>query len=357
MQFGLFDIVRYPESTTEEQDLLEALEQIEYADQLGIENVWLGEHHFSRHGLLSGIFSFAGAVAARTKRMRIGTAVVVLPFHNPILVAEEAAMLDILTKGRFDLGVGSGYMRREFDGLGVDIDESRERFREGVDVITKAWTEETLTFHGKYTNVDDLWVIPKPVQKPHPPLYLAVSTSPASIEYAASRNMTIIVGGPTDILGQAPDVVRLWREKMEQYGHPHAHIDPPVSRGIYVAPTMEEAETDPIGRDDFSLKILAKIGSPIAKDGKIPKGYEDWKNRQFDREKVDSSPAALPPLYGTPDVLIERLTAIDELGIRNIFGTFGFPGLPHKKTMRSIELFTTKVRPHFQKAPAKVTSS
>ena len=231
MKFGIFTIVPWHESRTEERALNEALEQIELADQLGIDEVWLGEHRFSRHGLLSGIFSFVGAVAARTKNIRIGTAVVVLPFHNPILVAEEAAMIDNMSGGRFMLGIGSGYQRQEFDGLGVDITESRERFQEAVDVITRAWTEETLTFHGKYTNVDDLWVIPKPIQKPHPPLYIAVSTSPASIEWAASRNIQIMVGGPTDIMGQAPQVLKLWREKMDEYEHPHAHLDPPRVQG------------------------------------------------------------------------------------------------------------------------------
>jgi len=352
MQFGIFYIVQWHESRTQEQALREALEQIELADQLGIDEVWLGEHHFSRHGLLSGLFSFAGHVAARTRRIRIGTAVSVLPFHNPIVVAEEAAMLDILSGGRLNFGVGSGYQRQEFDGLGVPIDESRARFREAIDVITRAWTEETLTYHGQFTHVDDLWVIPKPLQQPHPPLYMAVSTSPASVEYAASRNIPVIVGGPTDVMGQAPQVVQRWREQMEKYGHPHAHIDPPVAKSIYVAPTMEEAETDPIGREDFSLRILAQIGSPIGKDGTAPPGYETWLNRQKDRERAqDPGHAGLPPLRGTPEVVSERLKIVQEQGIHRIFGSFGFPGLPHDKVLRSIEMFATQVMPHLREAP------
>ena len=168
MKFGVFTIVPWHESVSQERALNESLEIIEMADELGIDEVWLGEHRFSRHGLLSGIFSFAGAVAARTKRLRIGTAVVVLPLHNPIHVAEEMAMLDVITGGRIEFGMGSGYQRQEFDGMGIDITTSRERFRESVDVIQKSWTEETLTFHGKFTHVDDIWVIPKPIQKPHP---------------------------------------------------------------------------------------------------------------------------------------------------------------------------------------------
>ena len=359
MKFGLFTIVPYHESVTQQQALKEALEQIEYADRLGIDEVWLGEHRFSRHGLLSGIWSFLGAVAGRTKSIRIGTAVIVLPLHNPVLVAEEVAMLDVISGGRLNFGIGAGYQRQEFDGVGVDIDTSRERFQEAVDVMIKAWTEETLTYHGKYTNVDDVWVLPKPVQQPYPPLFQAVSTSPASIDFAASRGIQVIAGGPTDILGQAPQVIQLWRQKMEEYGHEHAHLHPPMSKAIYVAPTMEEAEQDPIGLEDFASNILrsigrngAPIGMPVDKDGNIAKGYEQWANRQQDRDRRDDpGHAGLPPLRGTPEVVIERLKQTQEAGINHVFGYFGFAGLPHKKVMRSIELFATEVMPHFKEVP------
>ena len=198
MKFGIFTIVPWHEDFTPADALNQALEQVEFADKMGIDEVWLGEHRFSRHGLLSGIFSFLGAVAARTKRIRIGTAVVVLPLHNPILVAEETAMLDVISGGRFNFGIGAGYQRQEFDGIGVDINESRERFTEAVDVIIKAWTEERLTYHGKFTNVDDLLVLPKPLQKPYPPLFQAVSTSPASVEFALAA-FGFPAGGPNPL--------------------------------------------------------------------------------------------------------------------------------------------------------------
>ena len=362
MKFGVFTIVPWHESVSQESALNEALEIIEMADELGLDEVWLGEHRFSRHGLLSGFFTFAGAVAARTKRLRIGTAVVVLPLHNPIHVAEEMAMLDVISGGRIEFGVGSGYQRQEFDGMGVDITTSRERFREAVDVIQKSWTEETLTFHGKYTQVDDIWVIPKPLQKPQPPMYVAVSTSPATIEWAASRQVQPILGGPTDILGQAPDTLKLWRDKMDEFGHPHEHLSPPMSKNIYVAPTREEAERDPLGLDDFAWRILKATGSsgnpvgmPTDKNGNLPPGYEAWAGRQRDRERRDDpGHAGLPPLRGTPDMVIEAMHAVKEAGIERIFSNFGFPGLPHDKTKRSLEMFATKVMPHFKEAPARV---
>ena len=350
MRFGMFYIVQSHPDWTEQQSLNEAVEQIELGERLGLDDVWLGEHHFSRHGLLSGIFSFAGYVAARTQRIRIGTAIVVLPFHNPILVAEESAMLDVLSNGRFDLGVGAGYQRREFEGLGVDVEESRDRFREYMDVVVRAWTEETLTYHGKYVNVDDLWVIPKPVQKPHPPLYQAISTSPASVELAATNGITCIFGGPTATMGQVPDAIRLWREKMGEFGQEHAHIDPPVSINIYVAPSVEEAEADAAGREDFSAKILARIGSPADKNGKLPAGYEAWATRQKDRQAHQEGKGGILPLRGTPEVVAERIENIRSMGVNHIFGSFGFPGLPHEKVLRSIEMFTTKVMPHFKVA-------
>jgi alkanesulfonate monooxygenase SsuD/methylene tetrahydromethanopterin reductase-like flavin-dependent oxidoreductase (luciferase family) len=358
MKFGIFTIVPWHESKSQQRSLEESMEQIEFADQLGIDEVWLGEHRFSRHGLLSGIWSFAGQVAGRTKQIRIGTAVVVLPLHNPILVAEEAAMLDQISGGRLNLGIGAGYQRQEFDGIGVDINESRERFYEAVDVITKAWTEEKLTYHGKYTDVENLWVLPKPLQSPHPPLFQAVSTSPASVDFAAKHQIQVIAGGPTDILGQAPQVIKLWREKMDEYGHPHAHLDPPMSKGIYVAPTMEEAERDPVGLEDFSSRILRSdgnngaIGMPTDRDGNVPSGYEHWADRQNDRDRRDDpGHAGLPPLRGTPEVVIEQLKQTQAAGIEHVFGNFGFPGLPHEKVMRSIELFAKEVMPHFRGAP------
>jgi alkanesulfonate monooxygenase SsuD/methylene tetrahydromethanopterin reductase-like flavin-dependent oxidoreductase (luciferase family) len=364
MKFGLFTIVPWHESLTQLQALHDALEQIELADRLGLDEVWLGEHRFSRHGLLSGFFSFAGAVVARTQKVRIGTAVVVLPLHNPILVAEEIAMLDVLSGGRMEVGLGSGYQRQEFEGLGIDMNESRGRFREATEVLRKAWTEETLTFHGQYTNVDNLWVLPKPLQKPHPPLYVAISTSPATVEWAASQNIQPILGGPTDIMGQAPQVLKMWREQMEVFGHPHAHLSPPMSKGIYVTPTMDEALRDPIGLDDFSSRILrstgttgATIGMPTDKEGNLPPGYEAWASRQRDRERRDDpGHAGLPPLRGTPEVIIERLKQVQEAGIERIFGAFGFPGLPQWKVLRSIELFCTEVLPHFREVEAPVAS-
>ena len=238
MKFGQFEIIRWHPDVSIPQSINDVMEKIEMADKLGMDEIWLGEHHFSRHGLVSGIFSMLGNIAKRVINARIGSAVVVLPFHNPILVAEEAATIDILSNGRFTLGIGAGYQAQEFRALGVNIDEARQRFREYVDVIRMCWEDGPITYKGEFIDIEDILVIPKPVQKPLP-MTIAVSTSPESVDFAAKMGLEIMVGGPTAVMGQVPQVMELWHERMEHYGHPHEHIDLPAGMNIYVAPTME----------------------------------------------------------------------------------------------------------------------
>ena len=349
MRFGMFDTIRWHHDLTAERTVTDALEQIEFADQQGIQDIWMGEHHFSRHGILAGIFSFMGAVASRTTNARIGTSIVVLPFHNPVQVAEEAATLDIISNGRFNLGVGAGYQALEFHGMGVDITKSRELFREYLDVVMKCWEEGPITYRGEFVDIEDLWVIPKPIQQPGPPIYIAVSTSPESVDYAAKIGVPIMVGGPTTTLGQTPRVVQMWHERMEHYGNPHEHIDLPVSANVYVAPTMEQAENDIKGLEARINEEFYRIGNPADKDGNIPDNYKHWVHRDRDRQvaAVRAREEGIRPLIGTPEVVCERLEVLRSKGINRIFGKFGAAGLDQDKTMRCIEMFAQQVMPEF----------
>ncbi len=358
MRFGMFDVVRWHQDVSAGKTLTDILDQIEFADQLGIQDIWLGEHHFSRHGLLSGIFSFMGAVAAKTKNARIGTSIVILPFHNPVQVAEEAATLDILSNGRFNLGVGAGYQAQEFLGMGVDITHSRKMFKEHLDVVMKCWEDGPTTYKGDYVDIEDIWVIPKPIQKPGPPIYIAVSTSPESVDYAASIGVPILVGGPTTTIGQTPRVVQMWHERMEHYGRPHEHIDLPVSASVYVAPTMEEAENDIKGLEAQINEEFYRIGNPADKDGNIPENYKHWVHRDRDRQLAAerAREEGIRPLVGTPEVVCERIEILRSKGIKRIFGKFGAAGLDPDKTMRCIEMFANQVMPEFAEEPVSATS-
>lgn len=143
-------LLSYPENTSQRQVYRDAIEQIRAAEDLGFDAVWLAEHHFSHYGICGTILGLASHVAGITRRVRIGTAVVVLPFWNPLVVAEEAAMVDQLSDGRLDLGVGRGYQWNEYRGFNLAMDESRERFEESLEILKRAWTQDRLTFEGKH---------------------------------------------------------------------------------------------------------------------------------------------------------------------------------------------------------------
>ncbi len=349
MKFGQFELVRWHQDVSYADSINRAMEKIELGDQMGMDEIWLAEHHFSRHGLVSGIFSLLGNAAARTKNARIGTAVVVLPFHHPIQVAEEAATIDILSGGRLTLGVGVGYQRMEFEAYGLDIGEARQRFREYLEVIKKAWQPEPLTYKGDFIDVRGVRVMPKPLQEGGIPIHIAVSTSPESVDFAASQNMPIIVGGPTAAMGQVPEVLGLWHERMEHYGNPHEHIDLAVAVNIYVAPTQELAESDLAGLEDEIEKEFARVGNPRTADGKTPDDYKHWANRDRDRAAASENArkAGILPLIGTPEVVIERIETLRSLGINSIRGAFGAAGLDQTKMLDSMKMFSEEVMPHF----------
>ena len=150
LRFGLLHLFESAQNKTEKQFFAENVELIEYADQVGLDEVWLAEHHFTEYGVMPSTQVLGAFAAARTQRIRIGSAVAVLPFHNPVRLAEEFAFLDVLSDGRLDFGVGRGYQPGEFEGYGIPFDESRSRFDESLAIIRQAWTQDTVNFEGKH---------------------------------------------------------------------------------------------------------------------------------------------------------------------------------------------------------------
>src|SRR5438552_5354210 len=171
MRFGFFDQLPCAGGYSERQRYQDLIAQIELGDALGFDTVWLGELHFSRaFSILADPLMVLAAAAQRTTRIRLGTAVTLLPLHNPVKIAEEAAIADILSDGRLEFGVGRGTAPVHYAGYEILQDESRERFEEALDFISLAWTHETFSFKGKYFRAHDLSIVPRPVQVPHPPI-------------------------------------------------------------------------------------------------------------------------------------------------------------------------------------------
>ena len=168
MKFGTLHLMQHPWNISDGEIIGRTLEQVRLADKLGYDSVWLGEHHFSPYGNIGDPLVFAPAVAAATKRVRIGLAVSVLGLHHPALIAESAAMVDHLSNGRLDFGYGSGSQTIEYEGLGIPVEEARERTLEAFEIIRRLWTEDKVSHAGRFFTVDDVGTRPRPLQRPHP---------------------------------------------------------------------------------------------------------------------------------------------------------------------------------------------
>src|SRR3989449_6584680 len=202
MKFGTFYFFQAAPGQSHADIIRGELDQIVWSEELGFDEIWLTEHHFINYGLSVDPAALAAAAASRTRRIRIGLAAAILPFHHPLRLAEQMALVDIISNGRLDVGVGRGNRPAEFAGYRVPQQESRERFDETVDVIQRGWTEERCSYHGRCFAFVDVRVIPKPVQRPHPPLYQSCVTRDG-IENTALRGwpmLNSVLFGPVNQL-------------------------------------------------------------------------------------------------------------------------------------------------------------
>jgi alkanesulfonate monooxygenase SsuD/methylene tetrahydromethanopterin reductase-like flavin-dependent oxidoreductase (luciferase family) len=186
MRLGVVTSIPWLPGQSQEQCFLDALAEVEAAETLGFDAVWFTEHHFALHGLNSALATWLAAVAMRTRRVRIGSTVFVLPYWDPIRLAEDAATIDLLSGGRLEFGAGTGYRLDEFKGFNVSPDVSRERGQECIEVIRRLWTGEPVTFRGKYYALDEVAIRPLPKQRPHPPIWWP-GQSPETLAYIARQ--------------------------------------------------------------------------------------------------------------------------------------------------------------------------
>ncbi|HLJ43646.1 MAG TPA: LLM class flavin-dependent oxidoreductase, partial [Candidatus Binataceae bacterium] len=215
MKFGLF--FQLPCAATQSQPVRyqQTIEQIVLADQLGFDVAWMAELHFFRNfSIMPSPLMVAVAVAQHTRRIRLGTAVTLLPFHHPMRAAEEAATADLLTGGRLEYGVGRGTIAVHFQGFGVARDESRERFEEALEIIVGAWTAERVTYKGRFYQVTDVAVEPRPLQKPHPPIRIAAN-SPETAEFAGRKGYDVLVASPINPVPGFYEHIRAYRAALK----------------------------------------------------------------------------------------------------------------------------------------------
>jgi alkanesulfonate monooxygenase SsuD/methylene tetrahydromethanopterin reductase-like flavin-dependent oxidoreductase (luciferase family) len=332
MQFGLFGGARAStggDRISDSQVYVDYIDYVREAEELGFRSIFLVEHHFTGLGQISATLSFLNFLAAKTHRIRLGTAVVVLPWHNPALLVEQAATLDLLSGGRFDFGIGKGYRQNEFDGFCIPIAEASERYEETLQFILRAWSERVrFSHHGKYWHFDDIVVEPSPVQKPHPPIWVGAGSA-RSIEAAAQQGFNILLaqhGSPEDVAAK----VDVYRSALKAAGREYKPHSVGVTRALHV--TMNDRERDTAHA--LRMKYMQSV-QDLALKGGPGSGYLRTYSSPEDFRKATETDA----LIGTPDEIVERvhryqslgidyILAIDLAGSVNTLRTFGREVMP-----------------------------
>jgi len=352
LRFGTFFFFQAAPGQRHEDIIRNELTQVEWSEELGFDEVWFTEHHFIDYGLSVDPATLAAAAASRTRRVRIGLAAAILPFHHPLRLAEQMALVDILSDGRLDVGVGRGNRPAEFAGYRVPQQESRERFDETVDVMQRGWTEERFSYHGRFFSFDDVRVIPKPVQRPHPPLY-QVCVTKDGIENTALRGwpmLNSVLFGPVDQLVTNRDI---YVNTLDKAGRTSGEIAAlltrwGVSRQIYVADTdaraLEEAKAAEVWYQDSFRRFVIPERIEDAHPTLQP-GFRAMADRLG---KVTWEGLVAETLaFGSPDTVARHIEHMRSIGVGQILCWMNFGGLPQDKVRRSMELFAREVMPRF----------
>jgi natural product biosynthesis luciferase-like monooxygenase protein len=345
MKFGLF--YQLPCATTQDAATRyqETIEQIVYAEELGFDTAWLAELHFNpRFSIMPAPLLVAAALAQRTSRIRLGTAVLLLPLQHPLRTAEETAVVDLLSQGRLELGVGRGMIAIHFQGFNIPREESRERFEEALTIITQAWTRETVQFNGKYFQVPETAVVPKPVQKPHPPLRIAAN-SPETAIFAGEQGYSVFIASPINTGGKLAEQVGRYRQAFRATGHDQSKEDVAIAFPVYVANDAAHVrhEVEASFLNYFqAISYQAQLG---ARDDSPAYAYlHDIRKRV---EAVRWEDIETMALYGSPTTCIQKIAAVQaQCRMDQLICWFNPGGLvPHRQVMASMRLFASEVMP------------
>src|SRR5215472_333411 len=336
MQFGLFggartSRMRPQADSTGYGDFITYVKQ---AERLGFGHVFLVEHHFTGYGQLSASLTLLSYLAACTTRIRLGTAVVVLPWHNPVLLAEQVATLDLLSNGRFDFGVGKGYRPPEFSGFSIPIEEATERFDETMAFLRKAWAaSERFSHHGKRWHFDNIIIEPRPTQQPHPPLWMGAGSF-ESIRRAAQGGFNLLLDqiAPIDLTIER---VAHYKAELQQLGRPYRPGTIGASRALQIIKTEKEREQ--------AYALRAKVLKAIGGLARGP-GAERYQNIGSHADPNLASEESA--LLGTPEEIIARLKKLESGGVDYVLL------VDPTGSKEALRTFAEEIMPQFPDPPA-----
>ncbi len=351
MKFGMLHLFENPVGKSEYQIVKEQFDLMRAAEDLGFDSIWPAEHHFTEYGYCASPALSLAAVASVTKRIRLGTGIVVLPFNHPIRVAEDFAMLDLMSDGRVDFGVGRGYQPGEYKGFGIDQTRSRGIFNESLEVVLQAWTQERVNFKGVHFNIEDQPVRPKPFQKPHPPVWVA-SLSEATFPLVGKWGFNLLCAPVFGFQGRtAEDLLDAYRNALRAGGHDPASKEIAALCMVYCADTTEQARREFADPVLWYYRTISKYVSPPA--GQEPvKTYELYtKTRDLAANITwEQLLEAGAVICGDRDHCIKRIAEIrKQFGMTQLLCWTRLGGLDHRKVLRSMELMQKHVIPHFKK--------
>jgi alkanesulfonate monooxygenase SsuD/methylene tetrahydromethanopterin reductase-like flavin-dependent oxidoreductase (luciferase family) len=345
MRFGVMNLFPAPGGQSNQQLLRDTLEEIQLADELGYDSVWLAEHHFSEYGILGNPLTLGVAIAERTRQIVIGTAVLVLPFYDPLRLAEDIATLDILSDGRLAIGVGRGYQPREFAGFRVAPEESKERYQETLDVLRLALTEENFSYDGRYFQYHGVTTYPRPLRPEGPPI-LQGTTSPESFASRGRAGERIIVSPNFTPLGRIKRNFDSYREEAIAAGHNLFGFDFPFMQQVWCG----SSERGLRAAAGAALSYYRMVGQVIPGSAEAVAAEADY----YEKVRRNIGLLTLEQTlthggnFGSVQQVIETIHRLrEELGITHYIGWFRIPTLDRSTAMAAMERFATEVMPAF----------
>lgn len=345
MEFAIFDEVNAIEGVSP-TDVYEAhLRQVELAEQLNYHSYWFAEHHFSPHRMAPSPNLLIAAAASRTSRILLGNMVNVLPFHYPMRLAEECAMLDHLTHGRLQVGIGRGVQPPEFKSYAVNMAESREMFQESYAMLKQAWTDTNASADGKYWKYNNAKLMPPVKQQPHPPLWFT-GISNESAEWAARAGLPLASAflGPDEI----EDMGKLYREHYQ----PSAQWPKPyfaVMRHVYVSDTFDAARAE-VG-EIYDRLFSAWLNVALTSQAHVPDSYKAYPERHARLGAMNLTELLNEGmiLFGGPDEVATGVADLAERGADCLILWVSPAGIPAERSRQCLSKFANDVMPRFSR--------
>ncbi len=351
MDVGLFSELQCPPGKLVAEAYRDAVAEGELADELGFRALWLAELHFTRDfSVMPAPQMVAAAIAARTRTLRLGIGVHILPVHHPLRLAEEGAALDLLSNGRYDFGAGRGHpFTRVYEGFGIADAESRARFDECLAIVRRAWTEQSVTYRGKFFSFEDIEVVPKPLQKPHPPIYVG-AVSPASFANAGDAGYNVICPAQVTPLPAIKEMLATYREHLTRSAAT-APTRVALLMPVFVGKTRALAESIPRASIMSYYEITGRLMARLVERKGLPEQFQAYdqvggvmKDLTYERVLQDFA------IFGEPAMVRDQMLKLrDELKLDEFIAWVNIGGLEHGHVCASMRLIAEQVMPQLSR--------